>query len=83
MSHILGKLWVFSHFAVINLVLSYGQSCSKFWVQGGQEQVQAGNKASKGCQICQNVIGLNDGFSQWIKIYVSAVCTKLRIDEST
>jgi hypothetical protein len=45
--------------------------------------VQAGNKASKGCQICQNVIGLNDGFSQWIKIYVSAVCTELRIDEST
>jgi hypothetical protein len=31
MSRILEQLWVFGHFAVINLFPGYGQNCPRFW----------------------------------------------------
>jgi hypothetical protein len=31
MSHILGQLWVFGHFAVNNLFPGYGDNCPRYW----------------------------------------------------
>ena len=37
--------------------------------------MSSGNNASEDCPIHQNIIGSNNGFSQWIRIYIG--CTLL------
>jgi hypothetical protein len=68
------------HFAVINLVLGYGQSCPKFWVQGGQERVQGTMQVKTTKFIRMSLVRTMDLASQWIRIYVG--CTLLESQQA-